>query len=117
MTVDLTVMTLTLNLVQAMSRKIYYVGSCYMVGIVVGGLKSAMSWCDLDGTFNLGSVRMLLPHLRHISPITKPYRLLQVMLVADMSYTYLKCSWQKKKTVNFQSGQIQASQGNLLKRF
>ena len=99
MTVDLIVVTLTLNLVQAMSGKMYNVGSCYMVGTLVGGLKSAMSWCDLDGTFNLGSVRMLLPHLRHISPITKPYRLLQVMLVADMSYTYLKCSWQKKQLI------------------
>ena len=52
-----------------------------MVHILFGRCTFATSECDLGVTFDLGSTRMfLLPHLLHISLITKLNGLLQLII-------------------------------------
>ena len=57
-----------------------------MVGILVGGFRYVMSWCNLSVTFDLGSVEcIVLPHLKHISPITKSKGLLQLIITCTLT--------------------------------
>ena len=48
------------KVIRPVSQKLYGVGSRYLVGTLVRGRRCAMSWCDLDLTFDLAAVTLSL---------------------------------------------------------
>ena len=56
-----------------------------MVGVLVGGSKCAMAWCDLGVTFVARPECFQLLHLRHTSPITKLYGLLPLVITCTFT--------------------------------